>query len=98
MVRRSQEEWKILIQQQKSSGQTTREFCKEHNISERYFSSVKYKFKKSAKATLGKEKFQPVGALVPTQHITLQRGDLKISLPLSVDSAWLAKLAQQLAQ
>ncbi|WP_018016396.1 IS66 family insertion sequence element accessory protein TnpA [Teredinibacter turnerae] len=45
MKRRSQEEWQRLIQQQLDSGLKASQFCKEHGLCEKYFSTVKYKLK-----------------------------------------------------
>ena len=94
MTRRSQEEWKTLIERQKESSQSATQFCQEHNINEHYFSCVKSKLKKKPVAS---QLFQSIGSLVPSQSITLQIGDMHINLPPSVDAAWLATLIKHLA-
>ena len=38
MMRRSKEEWQVLIQAQKASGLNQTQFCKEHGLSSKYFS------------------------------------------------------------
>ena len=94
MKRRSREEWKHLLDQQASSGQSTKQFCQEHGINEHYFSCVKSKLKQAGRR---QSRFQSIGTLAPIQMITLRQGDIVINLPPTIDPAWLAALAKQLA-
>ena len=50
MIRRSQEEWKALIQAQKDSGLNQKQFCKEHRLNPEYFSSRKKHFLRSLRS------------------------------------------------
>lgn len=43
MKRRAQDEWRELIAQQKESGLNATQFCKEHDINDKYFCTNKYK-------------------------------------------------------
>ncbi len=94
MKRRSQEEWKNLIEQQQISGQSTQEFCQEHGINDHYFSCVKSKLKKQSGPQPG---FQTLGTLVSSPGIIVRRGDIAIHLPTNLDPTWLATLVKQLS-
>lgn len=93
MKRRSQEEWQRLIQQQLDSGLKASQFCKEHGLCEKYFSTVKYKLKKK---TLSPKIFQRVDVFPTLPGIQLQIGALTMTVPVGVDSKWLADLAKHL--
>lgn len=95
MKRRTQDEWRELIAQQKESGLSASRFCKERGINDKYFSTVKYKLKEKNNNNHG---FQALGMLSGSQNITLRRQGLDIQIPLPVDAHWLAILVKQLAQ
>jgi len=94
MKRRTKDEWRELIAQQKESGQCASQFCKERGINGNYFSTIKYKLKGRNNSEKG---FQAVGVLSENQSITLRSKGVDIQIPLSVDAHWLASLAKQLA-
>lgn len=48
MTRRTQAEWHELIEQQRESGLTAAEFCRQHSVNAKYFSLRKQKLKQSA--------------------------------------------------
>jgi len=48
MSRRSEEEWRELITQQQSSGISAAQFCREHSINPKYFSTRKQQLSSSA--------------------------------------------------
>lgn len=93
MKRRSLEEWQRLIQQQLDSGLKASQFCKEHGLCEKYFSTVKYKLKKK---TSSSNSFQRVGVLSSLSGIQVQLGALTLTIPADVDAKWLADLAKHL--
>lgn len=93
MKRRSREEWQQLIQQHQESGLKASQFCKEHGLCEKYFSTVKHKLKKKTPDTSA---FQSVGLVASSSVIELQLGALKMSIPCGVDAKWVADLAKQL--
>lgn len=95
MKRRTQDEWRELIKQQQDSGLSASQFCKERDINDKYFSTIKYKLKEKDTRQNG---FQAVGVLSGNQSITLRSKGVDIQMPLSVNAHWLASLAKQLAQ
>lgn len=46
MTRRSQSEWQTLIKQQQDSGLSAAEFCRQHDINQKYFSARKQQLAK----------------------------------------------------
>jgi hypothetical protein len=48
MIRRSKEQWLALFQQHTDSGLSAAEFCKQHNLCDKYFSLRKNKLLKPA--------------------------------------------------
>lgn len=95
MKRRTQDEWRKLIAQQKESGLSATQFCKEQGINDKYFSTIKYKLKEKNNS---QHSFQALGILGGSQSISLRTKGVDIQIPLSVDAHWLAALAKQLAQ
>jgi len=95
MKRRTQDEWRELIAQQKESGLSASQFCNERDINDKYFSTIKYKLKEKSN---NKQSFQALGMLSGSQSITLRSKGVDIQIPLSVDAHWLAALAKQLGQ
>ena len=95
MKRRTRDEWRELIAQQKESGLSASQFCKERGINDNYFSTIKYKLKEKNNSQKG---FQAVGMVGRSQSITLRAKGVDIQIPLLVDAHWLAALAKQLAQ
>lgn len=95
MKRRTQDEWRELISQQKESGLSATRFCKERGINDKYFSTIKYKLKGQLKK---QPNFQSLGMLSGSQSIALSIQGVDIKIPLSVDALWLASLAKHLAQ
>ena len=93
MKRRSREEWQQLIQQQQESGLKASEFCKQHGLCEKYFSTVKYKLKKQSPE---QSPFQSIGIVTSSANIELRLGALTMSIPSGVDAKWLAELATKL--
>ncbi len=79
MKRRSREEWQQLIQQQQESGLKASEFCKQHGLCEKYFSTVKYKLKKQSPE---QSPFQSIGIVTSSANIERKRPFLSVLAPL----------------
>ncbi len=95
MTRRTEEQWRTLINQQKESGLSAAQFCKEQSINPKYFSTVKYKLKNKVSAS---NKFQAIQTSTMAQPIIISSGNTQVSIPLSVDATWLAIFTKNLAQ
>lgn len=103
MKRRTQDEWRELITQQKESGMSAHQFCLDHGINAKYFSLLKGKLKDTNpdKAISNASGFHALGALgsLGGDHtIVVKSHGATIQLPLTVDAGWLASLIKQLAQ
>lgn len=95
MKRRTQDEWRELIAQQKDSGLSASQFCKERGINDKYFSTLKYKLKEKSRS---QHNFQALGTLGGAQSIHLSSNGVDMRIPLPVDAHWLAILVKQLTQ
>ena len=95
MKRRTQDDWRALIAEQKSSGQSASEFCQARGINAKYFSIVKSKLKTKIS---GNTRFQSLGILRGSQSITLMHQGIDIHIPLAVDVDWLAAFTKRLGQ
>ncbi len=98
MKRRSKSEWQILFSEQEESGLSTVAFCRERGLNPQYFGKRRRQLQDSRhlKST---PSFVPVSicAGMDSPMLVLYRGDaLSLKIPMSVSSAWLAELIQQL--
>ena len=101
MIRRSQEEWKTLIQAQKDSGLNQKQFCKEHGLNPEYFSSRKNQLlgssepdNKSAQfVRLDRDARNKSPSVAP---VTVRFKGVKLDLP-STSAPFLAELIKCLA-
>ena len=95
MKRRTQAQWRELIQEQKTSGKTAVEFCQEHGLCPNYFSLRKSQLSRATPPT-PKPSFIAVNAqpapakqlglsLVLPDHSTL-------TLPATISAQWVAEL------
>ena len=103
-MRRSKQQWLELIQAQQSSGVSIAEFCREHDLSLKYFYARRSDWLKSqsTKTDLQPSAFSKVTVAKTHIHnsnesISLTVGKATLSIPSSIDVIWLAKLMAQLA-
>lgn len=95
MARRSNSEWAALIEEQSKSGISATAFCKERNINDKYFSTIKSKISKD-NPTLNKNKFHAIAKTTIDQSIYLHHNQIKITIPVAVDPCWLAQFVKGL--
>jgi hypothetical protein len=97
MTKRTNEQWKALVDAHAASGQTATAFCRAHGINAKYFSTRRRALTKVRVQT--QSKFSPV-LLAPTQRgidIRVEcAGGVVLRLPSSVEPAWLADLLRAL--
>ena len=97
MPRRSREQWQALVDEQNSSGLTAADFCKQHNINEKYFSTVKHKLKHpSATAPSGFTRVKPTHPLASVLNISY--GNVQLSIPVTVEPGGLARFVQAMGE
>jgi hypothetical protein len=87
MKRRSESQWQQLITDQAASDLSAVEFCREHSLNPKYFSTKKSRLKQSASSFI-----KANIADTPPTNITLQYGSVTMTLPSSTSSQWLAQL------
>lgn len=100
MVTRTREQWVELFEEFEQSKLLAREFCKERNICQRYFSKRKLQLgfgvtqKRVAKKLVKVERMVP--ADTTAQPIKLHYGDTTITLPSAQSPEWVASLLKAL--
>lgn len=93
MARLTQDQWRVLIDEQANSGQTAIAFCAERGIDNKYFSTRKSQLSKPS-ATGG---FVAVTTKpIENQHIQLCIGSTQLRIPTSVSAQWLADFLKAL--
>jgi hypothetical protein len=100
MKRRTQTDWRVLIEQQAKSRLSVAEFCQQHNLGQTYF----YK-RKSDLNRLSTDKpnssFIQVNRAKPTvapnDLIKILHHKTRLSVPVNVSPTWLAQLIKSLA-
>ena len=98
MIRRTQEEWQGLIEQQQNSGLSANQFCKQHQLCAKHFSKRKVALKKEAVSTLFVKVNKPVSRThsLSQQSLILKQGEWELRIPSSVSTRWLASLIAEL--
>lgn len=97
MARRSQADWRALIEAQVSSGMTAAAFCLKHGINQKYFSFRRRQL--GAKAASPSSRFIPVklSGVSRAEMLRLRVGtSTTLELPPSVEPEWLAGLLRAL--
>jgi len=97
MKRRTEAEWRALFDQHQASGLTAADFCREYELSEKYFSLKRRKLGlRGPKLGSG---FVAVAVTRPVRADTIEvqwDNRLKIQLPISVQPHWLSELLHAL--
>jgi len=97
MTRRTQEQWLVLFDEQKSSGLNNTEFCKTKNISPKYFSLRRSqlipKMKKAAHPSSG---FVPAYVLPSPCFIEVEHHHTRLKFPAHLSATWLAQFVLEL--
>jgi hypothetical protein len=97
MGRRSSQEWQAIIEQQETSSLSVADFCKQHQLDNKYFHARKRSLLKRQQRKLT-QPFIKVGKTRPNSAmILLQLGDAKLSLPVNTEPDWLAQLLKAVA-
>ena len=106
MVKRSEAEWQSLFEQQTASGLSAAAFCREHGLCPKYFSLRRKQLQRQTKQSPGvgntstAKRATFIPAVMTTSSLSsdllLQTGNIRLTLPLSVDSDWLARFIRTL--
>ena len=92
-MRRSKQEWLELFKKHAQSGLTATAFCRNENISQRYFSLKKKKLLISTKST---NDFVKVSVPKSTDNLSLEFGDIKLSWNNLPPTDWISDLIKAL--
>jgi transposase-like protein len=100
--RRSDAEWRHLIEQHKRSGLSAFAFCQQHGLSSKTFYKRRQALQQQAAADPSAKRFikvQPKSTLATATQATavLHYHYTRLQLPAGVDALWLAKLMQALS-
>ena len=94
MKRRTQAQWRALIEEHAQSGLTAVEFCRQHGINDKYFSLRKQSLLKEEPKS---KSFAVARMTTATSTIEVKTGHAMISLPATQPAAWLADFVKALA-
>lgn len=92
-MRRSKQEWLELFKKHAQSGLTATAFCRNENISQRYFSLKKKKLLIPTKST---NDFVKVSVPKSTDNLSLEFGDIKLSWNNLPPTDWISDLIKAL--
>lgn len=97
MGNRTLDQWQTIIAQQQASGLTIVDFCKQHDINPKSFSSRKALLKTKGMlpgedTSSGFVRVQPVVRSSAVDAITLQAGTATLYLPGTISPQWVAGL------
>lgn len=94
MARLTQDQWRVLIEEQTASGRTAMAFCAERGIDNKYFSTRKSQLSKpSTTSSFVAVTTKPAD----NQSIQLIAGAIQLRIPTSVSAQWLADVIKALA-
>ena len=89
-ARRSEQQWRDLIEHCEQSGESAKRFCEAHAISLNWF----YKKRRKLKEGQGESRFVPVR--VRGDAVVIQMGDLSLRCSPNTPVTWIADLARAL--
>jgi hypothetical protein len=101
-TRRSHAVWLSLIQQQIESGITAAEFCRQHNINDKYFSKRKRELHGERDAFVSGNRFIKAQAVhqadaVSSASLVLRHRNTQLHIPVGADLRVLAQLMMLLS-
>lgn len=98
MARRSSQEWEGIIEQQKTSGLSVVDFCKQQQLNSKYFYARQRNLLKRMQRK-SESSFIKVGKPVVASGVmmSLQVGEAKLLLPTSTEPGWVANLLKALS-
>ena len=94
MARLTQQQWRALIDEQTTSGQTAMAFCAERGIDNKYFSTRK----KQLSGSPATNSFVAI-TTKPAEYNTIQLlvGAVQLRIPMGTSAQWLADIIKALA-
>lgn len=95
--KRSRSEWLQLFDEHARSGLRAADFCRQRNISAKYFSHRKQQLLPTASAFVAVKPVAEKAKLPsPCDALVLQQGSCSLRLPADVSAQWLATLMREL--
>lgn len=95
MSRRSLLDWKIIVEQQLTSGLIAAEFCRQNNINQKYYSYYKCKLK-SPKTAFIKVEPEVVSLSAPSVFYKLACNGVSFQYDHNSDAKFIAQLLREL--
>ncbi len=92
MRHKTQDEWAVLIVEQQSSDLTIIDFCKEHGLATSSF----YKFRKRLQPQDTTPKFIQAKPAGTSSAISVNLGDISVTISSSCEPVWLASFIKAL--
>nr|WP_287413351.1 hypothetical protein [Pseudodesulfovibrio sp.] len=102
MTRRTQDDWRKLIQQQAKGKLSVAEFCERHGLGQTYFYKRKSDLKRHAEIAPPQEKrfikvSKPIVSQSYNASITIKHQQSQLCLPMDTSPLWLAEFIKALA-
>ncbi len=95
MVRRTEDQWRELVEQHTNSGQTATAFCADNGINAKYFSLRKQKLAQEPKSK-GANFVSIKVPSTPASSVEIKMGKILIRCPANRSAQWLAELVRAL--
>ncbi len=95
MTRRTEDQWRELVEQHARSEQTATAFCADNGINAKYFSLRKQKLAKAPKSK-GASFVSIKTPSIPASSIEVKMGEILIRCPANRSAQWLAELVRAL--
>lgn len=95
MTRRTQEQWRQLIEEQQASGLNATNFCRDRQINPKYFSFRKQQLKRAVPPDFIRATLEPTHPRALT-HPSLHYKGIELTLE-NCSAEWVAQLLRQLA-
>lgn len=103
MTRRTETQWRELMQACAESGLTAKAFCEQHAIKLQTFYARRHSLRQANSSNVIESSAAQHNGFVRAQvlrspsHIVMQTRDAQLSLPSHCDPIWLAKLLKELS-
>lgn len=97
MARRSSQEWQVIIEQQEASGLSVVDFCRRHQLDNKYFHARKRSWLKRQQRKHPTAFVKVTKVATQSPMMTLKIGDATLLLPAHTEPMWLAQLLKAVA-
>ena len=95
-INRSQTQWQTIIEEQRASGLTIADYCREHQLATATFYAVRKKLGLSAGNFIRAKVTQQVELVTQQSAIELSIGQVKVTLSTSTSASYLGQVLREL--